>query len=175
MVRVDFRRKCLEFPKSRHTALLAHTRLTLFGTQPQRVSRVRGVSVRAAFRATREAQATALCYRNNGSHHHSWSVPNLGAGGWVPVFGPAGRRDVVTELAKPSRRRRVRRGCVYSAFPKSKHNLHRASLTVSRVPPPVTTVTTTHSTNALWRPVSGRLFALCLPIAQYSTPVDSKD
>ena len=110
--------------------LLAHTRLTLFGTQPQRVSRVRGVSVRAAFRATREAQATALCYRNNGSHHHSWSVPNLGAGGWVPVFGPAGRRDVVTELAKLSRRRRFRRGCVYSAFPKSKHNLHRASLTV---------------------------------------------
>jgi hypothetical protein len=110
--------------------LLAHTRLTLFGTQPQCVSRVRGVSVRAAFRATREAQTTALCYRNNGSHNHSWSVPNLGAGGWVPVFGPAGRRDVVTELAKLSRRRRFRCGCVYSAFPKSKHNLHRASLTV---------------------------------------------
>jgi len=67
-------------------------------------------------------------------------------------------------------------GTAGRGFPKSVHTrVYRASLTVSRVPPPVTTVTTTHSINALWRPVSGRLFALCLPIAQYSTPVDSKD
>ena len=67
-------------------------------------------------------------------------------------------------------------GTAGRGFPKSVHTrVYRASLTVSRVPPPVTTVTTTHSINALWRPVSGRLFALWLPIAQYSTPVDSKD
>mmetsp|Transcript_935 Transcript_935/g.3584 ORF Transcript_935/g.3584 Transcript_935/m.3584 type:complete len:205 (-) Transcript_935:787-1401(-) len=100
-------------PHSQPGYILVHVRRAVPafpGFLSMRVSRVRGVSVRAAFRATREAQATALCYRNNGSHHHSWSVPNLGAGGWVPVFGPAGRRDVVTELAKLSRRRRFRRG-----------------------------------------------------------------